>query len=308
MDEEPPVLQVEQSQADKWYTPLTRDTPLSKYLALALFIVLPFVGFWFGYRDNNDNDINRCHRLSDNEGSRHKGSSGTQRVVYVPNDRSCIYESFNSFEAPNGTYHAGGEMIELFSKTNLIQFTYDGSPRASDYKECLRYTLLRERYFNEGVTYCPGFLLGNSVVGLTEWSTYHDDRFGFEFMYPKEWHLIQNAPENALYKIVFQHDNSTSTITLVLSGKPESQVGLVTCPYDIHETECEVVNNHYGLSFVRSVVDAPNQERTTTTYYTVVNDDMPLIVTAQPAESKTESQVITHALDMVVATLSPESQ
>ncbi len=33
---------------DKWYSPLTRVTPLSKYLSLALFIILPFVGFWLG--------------------------------------------------------------------------------------------------------------------------------------------------------------------------------------------------------------------------------------------------------------------
>lgn len=38
----------EQSQTGKWYTPLTRVTTLSKYLAMALFVMLPFVGFWLG--------------------------------------------------------------------------------------------------------------------------------------------------------------------------------------------------------------------------------------------------------------------
>jgi hypothetical protein len=32
----------------KWYTPLTHCTPLSKYFAMAIFVVLPFVGFWLG--------------------------------------------------------------------------------------------------------------------------------------------------------------------------------------------------------------------------------------------------------------------
>ncbi len=32
----------------KWYTPLTRVTPLSKYFAMSLFVTLPFVGFWLG--------------------------------------------------------------------------------------------------------------------------------------------------------------------------------------------------------------------------------------------------------------------
>jgi hypothetical protein len=31
-----------------WHTPLTTCTPLSKYLAMAVFIALPFVGFWVG--------------------------------------------------------------------------------------------------------------------------------------------------------------------------------------------------------------------------------------------------------------------
>jgi hypothetical protein len=33
---------------DNWYAPLNRVTPLSKYLALALFVALPFAGFWLG--------------------------------------------------------------------------------------------------------------------------------------------------------------------------------------------------------------------------------------------------------------------
>lgn len=33
---------------DRWYTPLTKVTSVSKALALALFVALPFIGFWFG--------------------------------------------------------------------------------------------------------------------------------------------------------------------------------------------------------------------------------------------------------------------
>jgi hypothetical protein len=40
--------QPEQQDVEKWYTPLTRTTPLSRYLALVIFVVLPFVGFWLG--------------------------------------------------------------------------------------------------------------------------------------------------------------------------------------------------------------------------------------------------------------------
>ncbi len=38
-----------QVQARPWYAPLTRVTLLSKYLAMTLFIALPFLGFWVGY-------------------------------------------------------------------------------------------------------------------------------------------------------------------------------------------------------------------------------------------------------------------
>ncbi|MBP9760460.1 MAG: hypothetical protein KBD24_03815 [Candidatus Pacebacteria bacterium] len=36
------------SNVDKWYTPLTRATFVAKVLAMALFVALPFVGFWLG--------------------------------------------------------------------------------------------------------------------------------------------------------------------------------------------------------------------------------------------------------------------
>lgn len=49
MQEEVQTTQAETvPSVDKWYTPLTRVTPLSKYFAMALFVVLPFVGFWTG--------------------------------------------------------------------------------------------------------------------------------------------------------------------------------------------------------------------------------------------------------------------
>jgi hypothetical protein len=35
-------------ETNSWYTPLTKMTPLSKYLAMALFIAMPFLGFWLG--------------------------------------------------------------------------------------------------------------------------------------------------------------------------------------------------------------------------------------------------------------------
>jgi hypothetical protein len=47
MEEE--TQQVEEPvKEEKWHTPLARATSLSKYFAMVLFVVLPFVGFWLG--------------------------------------------------------------------------------------------------------------------------------------------------------------------------------------------------------------------------------------------------------------------
>jgi len=42
--------QVPEAEKEVWYTPLCRATPLSKYLAMLIFIIMPFVGFWLGYQ------------------------------------------------------------------------------------------------------------------------------------------------------------------------------------------------------------------------------------------------------------------
>lgn len=48
-DMETRVPETEHAQVlEKWHAPLTSVTPLSRYLAMALFVALPFLGFWLG--------------------------------------------------------------------------------------------------------------------------------------------------------------------------------------------------------------------------------------------------------------------
>lgn len=47
MEEEQNISETLQKQKTNFFTEVT---PLSKFLAMALFIALPFVGFWFGYK------------------------------------------------------------------------------------------------------------------------------------------------------------------------------------------------------------------------------------------------------------------
>ena len=42
-------MQPETNQPEGHFAPLKKITPLSKYLAMAIFIVMPFVGGWIGY-------------------------------------------------------------------------------------------------------------------------------------------------------------------------------------------------------------------------------------------------------------------
>jgi hypothetical protein len=42
-------MEQQQNQVENFLAPLKKVTPLSKYLALALFVVLPFIGGWIGY-------------------------------------------------------------------------------------------------------------------------------------------------------------------------------------------------------------------------------------------------------------------
>lgn len=41
-------FQVETAPTQRWYTPLTHNTPVSRTLAALLFTALPFMGFWLG--------------------------------------------------------------------------------------------------------------------------------------------------------------------------------------------------------------------------------------------------------------------
>jgi hypothetical protein len=47
-EERIPPLQADTQKQDKWYAPLTKCTPLSKYFAMVVVIVLPFIGFLLG--------------------------------------------------------------------------------------------------------------------------------------------------------------------------------------------------------------------------------------------------------------------
>lgn len=42
-------MEPENNQAEGRFAPLQKVTPLSKYLAMTLFIIMPFIGGWIGY-------------------------------------------------------------------------------------------------------------------------------------------------------------------------------------------------------------------------------------------------------------------
>jgi hypothetical protein len=99
MDEEQahiPQSTEEKSANQTWYTPLTKSTSLSKYFAMAVFIVLPFIGFWLGVRYQTgivvSNDIVRTsastRSLMSVKSSVEPRSSTTQQTDTLPVTRS----------------------------------------------------------------------------------------------------------------------------------------------------------------------------------------------------------------------------
>ncbi|MCA9360637.1 hypothetical protein KC730_01960 [Candidatus Kaiserbacteria bacterium] len=70
---------------ESWYTPLTKITPLSKYLTLFLFLALPFLGFWIGVEFRSTSVINQLPEI-------------VQEIVETPETVSSQEESWNEIE------------------------------------------------------------------------------------------------------------------------------------------------------------------------------------------------------------------
>jgi hypothetical protein len=131
-------------QKTKFFAPLFRVTPLSKYFALALFIALPFVGgvvgYWYGFVDAANTSTLFVHQLSDmspdtkqtkllsvNPNEQRYIVSEEMRLGIKPfADRRLQFEvtSYRSKEAPFFTDHVlfkpeTGEVV-------LQNYNYDG--------------------------------------------------------------------------------------------------------------------------------------------------------------------------------------
>jgi len=52
---------------ETWYAPLNKVTPLSKYLAMLLFVSLPFLGFWIGFEYKESQYITVYSKPTQNE-------------------------------------------------------------------------------------------------------------------------------------------------------------------------------------------------------------------------------------------------
>lgn len=119
-------MEPQQNQAESVIAPLKKVTPLSKYLAMMLFIFMPFLGGWIGYtlapveiieveREITINKVSNGNRQIDSDVTGISTSGGAEKEItqIVPQNQISIdnldvskpYRSINNFtiSVPNNT-------------------------------------------------------------------------------------------------------------------------------------------------------------------------------------------------------------
>ncbi len=128
--EQEPNLQSENSLVhSNWKIQITTVTPLSKYLAMVLFIALPFLGFWVGYETSTkeipyidyyqDESKQNINILDDtNEISAIPKQTETTKFYFVSTDDTEI--ATNIYSNKDGLYHFS------YPKMTMIQIKDEG--------------------------------------------------------------------------------------------------------------------------------------------------------------------------------------
>ena len=134
-------MQPEINEADGHLAPLKKVTPLSKYLAMALFIILPFLGGWIGYMyapekvveailEENDTDVSSL-ALPEGVGARESlvllWKEGLTGIVGIDSNSLGVAEKIRS-QLPNSNGFYGYNKVRYLTATgDHLVFLADGN-------------------------------------------------------------------------------------------------------------------------------------------------------------------------------------
>lgn len=182
MNEEQAPLD-KQAQPEKWYAPLLRATPLSKYLALTLFVLLPFVGFLLGWI-YGESEVEKNMQSSNSQAldtitqpSKVAGDVGQTKVSPIAtssNDKQegCTQNSFIEWSESTYNFYGGIHMILCGDEVTLFDVRYtDGtvesySGRISEDRVRQFYTAI-ESVNTEAVTDSTMYVPDTTLITLT---------------------------------------------------------------------------------------------------------------------------------------------
>ena len=111
-----------------WYDPLCKVTPLSKYLALAIFVLLPFVGAYVGYQHGLQNKVTVHHSYAKAVENMPAQTQPTtiSGASFTPAEYTFTYPSMAAKFAkpPQTVRYATDRNVEKMMSKNAIPFDY----------------------------------------------------------------------------------------------------------------------------------------------------------------------------------------
>lgn len=126
---EPEQVSSEVEQEDK-FANLKKVTPLSKYLAMALFVALPFLGGWIGYKYSSpkivelekivevEREVKIVKKVEVGNQSKSDGVASLVTISTLPDDGNYASERYYTFD--NGLY----SVSFVYSRTTLVRDDY----------------------------------------------------------------------------------------------------------------------------------------------------------------------------------------
>lgn len=135
--------------SEPWHAPLNRVTTFSKYFALALFIILPFVGFWlgveYGFEKMESSSSNHLvtfdweffGKQCENSGGIFVPPPGSINALGRPDQKWCVcqtdreldVDSYTCIEKSEGSHQ---EVVETKEKSWVTSVQFGSAQKISD--------------------------------------------------------------------------------------------------------------------------------------------------------------------------------